>query len=146
LSPSYKFVNKTELTLTLLDQCTGIEKGPSESAPKMGTPAVVAAFARLESIDYNDCIAIKWSARMSSITVRNLDESVKNGLRIRAARHGWSMEQEVRQILQQVVAPEQAGQVSFAQRIQNRFAGLQAESLPIPARQGVRTPPVLDNP
>ena len=49
---------------------------------------------------------------MSSITVRNLDEAVKNSLRVRAARHGWSMEQEVRQILQQTVAPEQAGQVS----------------------------------
>lgn len=83
---------------------------------------------------------------MSSITIRNLDESVKNSLRIRAARHGWSMEQEVRQILQQVVAPEQVGQVSFAERIQTRFAGLQADSLPIPERQGVRTPPVLDTP
>ena len=44
---------------------------------------------------------------MSSLTVRNLDEAVKNSLRQRAARHGWSMEQEVRQILQQTVAPEQ---------------------------------------
>ena len=54
---------------------------------------------------------------MSSITVRNLDESVKNGLRVRAARHGWSMEQEVRQILQQTVAPAQAGEIGFAERI-----------------------------
>lgn len=51
---------------------------------------------------------------MSSLTVRNLDESVKNSLRVRAARHGVSMEEEVRQILQKIVAPEQAGQVSFA--------------------------------
>ena len=82
---------------------------------------------------------------MSSITVRNLDESVKNSLRIRAARNGWSMEHEVRQILQQVVAPEQAGQLSFAERINQRFSGLEAESLPIPARQIVRTPPLPDN-
>ena len=81
---------------------------------------------------------------MSSITVRNLDESVKNSLRVRAARHGWSMEQEVRQILQQTVAPEQAGQVSFAERINRRFTGLDAESLPIPQRQITRTPPELD--
>ncbi len=32
---------------------------------------------------------------MGGLTVRNLDESVKNSLRVRAARHGWSMEQEV---------------------------------------------------
>lgn len=83
---------------------------------------------------------------MSSLTVRNLDESVKNSLRVRAARHGWSMEQEVRQILQNVVAPEQAGQVSFAERVNSRFAGLQVDSLPIPARRIARTPPGIDTP
>ncbi|MDB5868673.1 MAG: hypothetical protein JWP96_1005 [Polaromonas sp.] len=83
---------------------------------------------------------------MSSITVRNLDEAVKNSLRIRAARHGWSMEQEVRQILQQAVAPEQIEAITFAERVNRRFAGLEVESLPIPARQIARTPPVLDKP
>ena len=83
---------------------------------------------------------------MSSITVRNLDEAVKNSLRVRAARHGWSMEQEVRQILQQTVAPEQVGAISFAERVNSRFVGLQVESLPIPARQIARTPPVFDAP
>ena len=81
---------------------------------------------------------------MSSITVRNLDESVKTSLRLRAARHGWSMEQEVRQILQQTVAPEQAAQISFADCLNRRFANLNAESLPIPARQISRTPPAFD--
>lgn len=42
---------------------------------------------------------------MSSITVRNLGEPVKRNLRLRVARHGWSMEQEVRQILQQTRLP-----------------------------------------
>ena len=83
---------------------------------------------------------------MSSLTVRNLDESVKNSLRLRAARHGLSMEEEVRQILQKIVAPEQAGQVSFAERVNSRFAGLQGDSLPIPARQISRTPPAIDTP
>ena len=83
---------------------------------------------------------------MSSITVRNLDEAVKNSLRLRAARHGWSMEQEVRHILQQTVAPEKVEGISFAERINSRFAGLNAEPLPIPARQIARTPPVFDKP
>lgn len=83
---------------------------------------------------------------MSSLTVRNLDESVKNSLRVRAARHGWSMEQEVRQILQKVVAPEQAGQVSFAERVNSRFSSLQVDSLAIPARRIARTPPAIDTP
>lgn len=81
---------------------------------------------------------------MSSITIRNLDESIKNSLRLRAARHGWSMEQEVRQILQQILAPEQAGQVSFAERVNRRFASLKADSLPIAPRQVSRTPPEFD--
>lgn len=83
---------------------------------------------------------------MSSLTVRNLDESVKNRLRVRAARHGLSMEEEVRQILQKIVAPEQAGQVSFAERVNSRFAKLQVDSLPIPARQTARTPPAIGTP
>lgn len=83
---------------------------------------------------------------MSSLTIRNLDESVKNSLRVRAARHGRSMEEEVRQILQNIIAPEQVGQLSFAERINSRFAGLQVDPLPIPARQPVRTPPDMDTP
>ena len=81
---------------------------------------------------------------MSSITIRNLDESIKSSLRLRAARHGWSMEQEVRQILQQIMAPEQDGQVSFAERVNRRFARLETDSLPITPRQIARTPPEFD--
>jgi hypothetical protein len=54
------------------------------------------------------------------------------------------MEQEVRLILQKIVAPEQTAQVSFAERVNGRFSGLQAESLPIPGRQIARTPPALN--
>src|SRR5262249_51659938 len=44
---------------------------------------------------------------MASLTVRQLDEKLKKLLRMRAARHGRSMEDEVRVILRQ--AAEQAG-------------------------------------
>lgn len=36
---------------------------------------------------------------MASITIRNLDVSIKEKLRLRAAAHGRSMEEEVRLIL-----------------------------------------------
>ena len=36
---------------------------------------------------------------MASITIRQLDEEVKRGLRLRAARNGRSMEDEARSIL-----------------------------------------------
>jgi len=82
---------------------------------------------------------------MTSITVRNLDETIKTGLRLRAARHGWSMEQEVRTILQQTLASEQAAiPGSFAERIRRRFQGLDASELPMVSRQSARTPPVFD--
>ena len=38
---------------------------------------------------------------MASITIRNLDPAVKERLRVRAARHGRSMEDEARRILRE---------------------------------------------
>ena len=43
---------------------------------------------------------------MTSLLVRNLDSSVKERLRVRAARHGRSMEAEARAILEAAVAGE----------------------------------------
>ena len=44
---------------------------------------------------------------MASITIRNLDERVKQNLRKSAAAHGVSMEQEARKILSEKFAPVQ---------------------------------------
>jgi plasmid stability protein len=80
---------------------------------------------------------------MGILTVRNLDESVKRGLRLRAAQHGWSMEQEVRVILQNAVssAPEEVPALGFAERVNRRFKGLGADDLPLPPRQAPRAAP-----
>lgn len=77
---------------------------------------------------------------MANLTIRNIDERVKTGLRMQAARKGLSMEQQAREILQRAVLLDEDS-APFAQRIQRRFAGLLADELPIPARQRVRTPP-----
>lgn len=42
---------------------------------------------------------------MAMLTVRNVPDKVRHALRIRAALHGRSMEAEVRQILEDTVAP-----------------------------------------
>lgn len=42
---------------------------------------------------------------MAVLTIRNLDDALKAALRVRAAQQGWSMEEEVRRILQQVLFP-----------------------------------------
>ena len=40
---------------------------------------------------------------MASITIRNLEDDLKQRLRVRAAEHGRSMEEEAREILRRVV-------------------------------------------
>ena len=83
---------------------------------------------------------------MSSITIRNLDDSLKASLRLRAARHGLSMEQEVRNILQTTLSAESrlTPGLSFAQRINQRFKGLGGEALAIPDRQEASSAPSFD--
>lgn len=43
---------------------------------------------------------------MAMLTVRNLPDEIHRALRTRAARHGRSMEAEVREILESAMAPE----------------------------------------
>ena len=80
---------------------------------------------------------------MASLTIRNLDEELKSRLRLQAARHGCSMEQEARWILSQAVMPT-ASPPTFAQTIHQHFAGLDADNLPIPERRLSRVPSKAD--
>lgn len=60
---------------------------------------------------------------MASLTIRNLDEAVKQGLRLRAAKRGVSMEEEARAMLcAAALAP--SGPRDFAAAIWGRFAPL----------------------
>ena len=43
---------------------------------------------------------------MAMLTVRNISDEVHRALRVRAARHGHSMESEVRSILESAVSPQ----------------------------------------
>ena len=63
---------------------------------------------------------------MATLTIRNLDDAVSDRLRSRAAEHGHSMEEEVRQILRQVVEHTQpaATKEGLGSRIHNHFARL----------------------
>ncbi|HTV95835.1 MAG TPA: hypothetical protein VME42_07515 [Steroidobacteraceae bacterium] len=58
---------------------------------------------------------------MASITIRNLDESLKNRPRIRAAHHRRSMEEEVRHILKTALSKEPTPAINLAAAIQKRF-------------------------
>src|SRR5438045_7621305 len=43
---------------------------------------------------------------MASVTIRKLDEALKRRLRLRAADHGHSVEEEIRQILRTIAATD----------------------------------------
>lgn len=75
---------------------------------------------------------------MASLTIRNIDDELKGLLRQKAARHGCSMEQEAREILRRAVQEHPTG-ADFAERIRQRFAGLEADDLPIPPRRPARS-------
>ena len=83
---------------------------------------------------------------MSSITIRNLDDKLKASLRLRAARHGLSMDQEVRNILQNTLAEDIAPSngLEFALRIHQRFKGLAVDDLPVLDRVPARSAPNFD--
>ena len=80
---------------------------------------------------------------MASITIRNLDEALKRSLRIRAAEHGRSMEEEARDILRQAMSrPAPAADLGLA--IHRRFAALGGVELELPPREAMPAPPRLD--
>ncbi|MGB7415059.1 MAG: hypothetical protein WA902_12705 [Thermosynechococcaceae cyanobacterium] len=49
---------------------------------------------------------------MASITIRNLDEQVKTALRLQAAQHNRSMEEEARIILRQTLCKSAAPNIT----------------------------------
>ena len=77
---------------------------------------------------------------MASITIRNLDDDVKTRLRMRAASHGRSMEEEARLILREAVEGKR-GPENLASAIRARFAPFGGVELDTPPREPVREPP-----
>lgn len=80
---------------------------------------------------------------VASITVRNLDESLKKRLRIRAAENGRSMEQEARNILRAALNEDEAPDHGLGTAIHGLFRPLGGVDLPIPPREPMRELPNL---
>ncbi len=70
---------------------------------------------------------------MSAVSIRNLDDQVKERIRLRAARHGWSMEAEMRAILTEAVS-EPGEDTGLFQALLDKFGQLGGAELDIPAR------------
>jgi len=78
---------------------------------------------------------------MASITIRRLDEETKARLRVRAAQHGRSMEEEARTLLRVALRDDIAAAGSLANAIRSRFRRLGGVELRLPAREPMREPP-----
>jgi plasmid stability protein len=80
---------------------------------------------------------------MATLTVRGLDDETKARLRVSAARHGRSMEAEVRAILQEALPSQQPSSVGLGSRIHARFAAIGGAELELPARREAPRAPSL---
>lgn len=78
---------------------------------------------------------------MASITIRNLDDDVRTRLRVRAAEHDRSMEEEVRVILRDAVRDGRSGPRNLAAFTRRCFAPLGGVELELPPRGPLREPP-----
>ena len=78
---------------------------------------------------------------MASITIRNLDDEVKTRLRLRTARNGRSMEEEVRVILREAVGQEMPPAKDLAPLIHELFKPYGGVELELPPREPIRDPP-----
>ena len=77
---------------------------------------------------------------MAMIIVRNLDETTKRKLKVRAAMNGRSMEQEAREILKSTLAQTSKKYANLAERVRAIFSplgGVDLERLP---REPIRDP------
>ena len=79
---------------------------------------------------------------MASITIRNLDDDIKRRLRVRAAIHGRSMEEEARDILRRVMT-ESTPPRNLAAAIRSRLTPAARAEVPLPTREPMRQPPTF---
>jgi len=77
---------------------------------------------------------------MAAMTIRNIDDTLKSRLRIRAAVHGRSMEDEARDILRTALSTEVSRARDLGQAIRERFAALGGVDLPEAPREPIRAP------
>lgn len=75
---------------------------------------------------------------MAVMTIRNIDDATKKRLRVRAAMHGRSMEDEARDILRAALSTEPRSHRDLGEAIQARFKELGGVDLPETPRETIR--------
>ena len=77
---------------------------------------------------------------MGSISIRDIGDDLVQHLRMRAAEHGHSIEEEARVILREALA-EYPPPANLASAIHDRFAPMGGVELNIPSREPMRDTP-----
>lgn len=77
---------------------------------------------------------------MASMTIRNIDDQLKTRLRMRAASHGRSMEDEARDILRGALSTEKRPSHNLVAAIRARMAQSGGVQLDLPPREPIREP------
>jgi plasmid stability protein len=77
------------------------------------------------------------------MTIRNIDEQLKTRLRVQAAMHGRSMEEEARDILRSALSSMPGPGQSLVEAIRSRISHLEGVDLELAPREAIRTPPEL---
>jgi antitoxin FitA len=77
---------------------------------------------------------------MASMTIRDIDEKLKAKLRIQAARHGRSMEDEARDILRTALSVEPSRTKGLVETIRARIEPFGGVELEIASREAMREP------
>lgn len=79
---------------------------------------------------------------MAAVSIRDLDDGVRDRLRVRAAAHGRSMESEMRAILTEAVSSP-GPQPDLFTALLERFADLGGVEIELPPRQSPARAPDL---
>jgi len=78
---------------------------------------------------------------MAALTIRRLDQKTKTRLRVRAAHHGRSMEEEAREILRSALTNSAKTKGNLAEAIRRRVAPFGGIEFSLPKRDAIRKAP-----
>lgn len=76
---------------------------------------------------------------MGTMTIRNIDESLRRRLRTQAAAHGRSMEEEARDILPSALSTEGLQADNLADAILRRFQPMGGVEIDLAPREAMRS-------
>jgi antitoxin FitA len=83
-------------------------------------------------------------ADVVAMTIQDIDEQLETRLRMQAARHGRSMEDEARDILRAALSTDPGAGRNLADSIRSRIEPLGGVELELPKRDAIRDPSGFD--